>query len=117
LRIAEMQASELQSRLGATIRYIHYIDGTLTLVTPEVSFAWQHEFINDALSVKSRFASGAGEDFTVNGPAMGSDSLILGMGVSVQWVPNINSYLNFSTEVGRTGYTAESINASVRLNF
>lgn len=44
----------------------------------------------------------------------GSDSIVASLGVSVQWVPAGNTFLNLTLDVERSDYDSESLNAGVR---
>ena len=115
LRIASQSQNSLQSRLGGRFGFHKKVRGIV--ITPEVSAAWQHEYINKGVSVDSRFVNGAGNTFTSSGPTLGADSLVTGVGVSVEWTPTIGTFLNYSTEFGIAGYEPHTINGGVGFRF
>jgi len=86
-------------------------------VRPEARLSWQHEFGATASSITSRFANIGGNPFTVTGPKIGRDSLLVGAGLSVQWSPRCASYLYYDGEVGRTNYNSHSISGGFRFQF
>jgi outer membrane autotransporter protein len=86
-------------------------------VKPEFRAAWQHEFGDRDYSLVSRFASGAGSSFTVNGPAIGRDSLLVGAGVAVLLNDRISTYAYYDGELGRTNYVSHNVSAGVRVTF
>jgi len=87
------------------------------IVAPDLSLAWQHEFLHDSLALDSRFANGAGNIFTVHGPEVGRDSLVIGAGIWVQWSPTVGTYLNYTTQLLRDGYEPHNVNAGFCFRF
>jgi outer membrane autotransporter protein len=117
LRIESQSETALHSQMGGVLRHRYHVPATWTVISPEIYFGWRHEFMADQFSLDSTFASGAGDTFTVDGPALGSDSIVFSFGVSVQWKPTVNTFINFTREMGRSGYAAQNINAAVRFSF
>ena len=87
------------------------------LFIPEVRAAWQHEFGDTDYSLVSSFANGAGDSFTVTGPEIGRDSLLLSAGFAVQWSDRITTYAYYDGELFRTNYLANNVSVGVRINF
>jgi outer membrane autotransporter protein len=85
------------------------------VITPELRAGWQHNFLDRALSLESQFANGAAGVFSVDGPRIGADAAVLGVGVSVQWNNFISTYLNYDTQLGRQHYELHSVNAGFRI--
>jgi outer membrane autotransporter protein len=117
LRIESQSEDAMHSQLGFKLRYRHQVADSWTIITPEVLFAWRHDFLDNSISIDSQFASGSGSSFTVTGPEMGSESVIVGLGCSVQWKPELNTYLNYTMQRGRDGYDSEFLNLGVRYSF
>ena len=86
-------------------------------VTPMVTAGWQHEYLDSAFALDSRFANGAGNVFTVDGPKLGRDSVVVNAGVNVQWTPRIGTYLYYYGELGRKNYEQNSVTGGVNLSF
>ncbi|MBV9275684.1 MAG: autotransporter domain-containing protein [Verrucomicrobia bacterium] len=87
------------------------------LVRPEVSLAWQHEYGDNAYSIVAGFANGAGTNFTVTGPPIGRDSLLVGAGVAVIWSDRVTTYIYYDGDLARTNYQSNSITGGVRITF
>ncbi len=87
------------------------------LFAPELSLSWQHEYLNSSVAMDSRFANGAGNIFTVHGPDIGRDSMVIGLGIWVQWNPTVGTYINYNTELGRDGYEPHTFNGGVSFQF
>jgi outer membrane autotransporter protein len=85
-----------------------FADGTVTTRAPSAAF-------RDVIT--ARFASGAGNEFTVHGTELGSDSVALNVGLSIQWNLQFNTYFSYSTEMGRDGYQLHNLNGGFRVNF
>ena len=99
------------------LRYRNYIPPTLTFITPELSIAWEHEYLSDSYAIRSRLTSGAGEVFTVHGPGIGSDSVLVSLGITAQWKPSFSTYLRYALQAGSSGYEVNSVDAGVQFNF
>jgi outer membrane autotransporter protein len=89
----------------------------LTFITPELSLAWQHEYLSDTYALKSRLADGSGGVFTVHGPGIGTDRVVVTLGVTVQWKPTVSTYLHYTLQAGTGGYEANSVDAGLQYNF
>jgi outer membrane autotransporter protein len=87
------------------------------IIKPEISVAWQHEYGDQAYSIVSSFASGAGNSFTVNSPQIGRDSLLIGAGAAILLSERISIYAYYDGELGRTNYQSNNVSAGVRMTF
>ena len=87
------------------------------IIRPEISVAWQHEYGDQAYSIVSSFASGAGNSFTVNSPQIGRDSLLIGAGAAVLLSERISIYAYYDGELVRTNYQSNNVSAGVRMTF
>ncbi|HXI83317.1 MAG TPA: autotransporter domain-containing protein [Verrucomicrobiae bacterium] len=117
LHVESQTADSLHTQLGADLRYRSYVRPTLTFITPELSLAWQHNYLADSYPLRSRLANGDGGVFTVHGPAIGSDSVLISLGITVQWKPSLSTYLHYTLQAGTSGYQANSVDAGLQLNF
>lgn len=55
--------------------------------------------------------------FTVQGPRVGRDALLLNVGASAQLTPTVGIFSYYSSELGRKNYNVHSISAGLRLSF
>jgi outer membrane autotransporter protein len=101
--------------LGLKASYDWKVGGAI--VRHEVRAGWQHEFGDPAYPIDSRFASGAGGIFTVNGPEIGRDSAVIDAGLAVLWSERISTYLNYDGQLGRDNYASHSVSGGFRVNF
>jgi autotransporter-associated beta strand protein len=115
LKFPDQNSESERTAFGAKASYDWKI-GHITLI-PQISAAWQHEYGTTAYSVVANFANGAGNSFTVNGPQIGRDSLLIGAGVSVLWNDRISTYVYYDGELGRTNYESHDISGGVRVTF
>ena len=106
--------SEL-SAFGAKATYNWKIGKVIVL--PQISAAWQHEYGATAYSVIAGFASGAGNSFTVTGPHIGRDSLLIGAGATVILSDRVSTYLYYDGEFARTNYLSNNVSGGVRVSF
>ncbi len=86
-------------------------------IIPELRLAWQHEFGETDYSLVSSFASGAGNSFTVSGPEIGRDSMLIGAGFAIHWNDRISTYAYYDGELFRTNFLSNNISAGFRLTF
>ncbi|MGA8480310.1 MAG: autotransporter-associated beta strand repeat-containing protein [Chthoniobacterales bacterium] len=115
LKFPDQNTESERTAFGAKASYDWKI-GHITAI-PLISAAWQHEYGATAYSVVANFANGAGNSFTVNGPEIGRDSLLIGAGVSVLWSDRISTYVYYDGEFGRTNYQSNNISGGIRVTF
>lgn len=115
LNVVSQSQGSLRSKAGFRVAYDWKVRGVT--VTPGVSAGWQHEYLNSAFALDSQFANGAGNIFTVRGPAFGRDSVVVNAGVSVQWTPRIGTYLYYDGELGRKNYQLNAVTGGMKLSF
>jgi outer membrane autotransporter protein len=115
LAVREQDAESLRSAIGFRTSYDLRLRGVV--IRPEVRAAWQHEFSDRAFTIDSGFASGAGNDFTVRGPEIGRDSLLLSAGVSMLWSDRVAFYLYYDGQLARTNYDSHSVSGGVRVAY
>jgi outer membrane autotransporter protein len=85
------------------------------VVTPEIRAQWQHEYLDNDSSITGGFSSR--NSFTVHGPEIGRDALLLDIGASVQVSPHVALFAYYTGELCRENYTVHSVNAGVRVGF
>jgi outer membrane autotransporter protein len=115
LNFPDQNTESERTAFGAKATYEWKI-GHVTFI-PQVSAAWQHEFGDTAYSIVAGFASGAGNNFTVSGPEIGRDSLLIGAGTTVIWNDRVSTYLYYDGEVARTNYQSHNVSGGVRITF
>jgi autotransporter-associated beta strand protein len=115
LKFPDQNNESERSAFGAKASYDWKI-GHVTVI-PQVNAAWQHEYGTTAYSVVANFASGAGNSFTVVGPDIGRDSLLIGAGATVIWNDRVSTYLYYDGEVARTNYESHNVSGGVRISF
>jgi len=115
LKFPDQNTESEITKFGARAMYEWKI-GKVTLI-PQVSLAWQHEYGSVAYQVVAGFASGAGTNFTVNGPEIGRDSLLIGAGVSMIWSDRFSTYVFYDGDVARTNYDSHTVTGGFRITF
>jgi outer membrane autotransporter protein len=115
LTFNDQNANSNRTALGAKISYDWQVGHVV--VKPELRAAWQHEFGDTANSIVASFANGAGNSFTVNGPAIGRDSLLIGAGAAVIFNDRVSVYAYYDGELARTNYSSNNVSAGVRVSF
>jgi len=115
LKFNSQNADSIRTSVGLKTSYDWKVGSVL--VRPEIRATWQHEFGDSEYSIVSRFANGAGSSFTVNGPAIGRDSLLIGAGAAVLLNDRVAIYAYYDGELARTNYSSNNVSAGVRVTF
>ena len=115
LNIAARNAESVRTSLGFKASYDWKVGGVL--VRPEIRAAWQHEYGDSSYGLDASFANGAGGSFLVNGPEIGRDSLLLGVGVAIQCSERFSTYFYYDGELGRENYDRHGVSGGVRVAF
>jgi outer membrane autotransporter protein len=113
LRINEQSQDSLTSAVGVKAAYTQRL-GRMS-VTPQIRAQWQHEYLDDSSSIDAGFSSRS--SFSVGGPELGRDALLLDVGASAQLSSHVAIFGFYTGELGRENYTAHSINGGVRVSF
>lgn len=114
LRFPNQSQNSLKSQAGARATYTAQVGGII--LRPEVRAQWQHEYLDSTAAVVSEFAAG-GSTFSVNGPTLGRDSLIVDAGVTAEINPRLSVYAFYTGEIFRTNYSSNSVSGGFRVNF
>ncbi|MGB8353929.1 MAG: autotransporter domain-containing protein, partial [Chthoniobacteraceae bacterium] len=115
LNIPSQNQESFRTKVGFKTSSVWHVNGIA--VTPMVSAAWQHEYLDSTYALDSSFASGAGNVFTVTGPALGRDSVVVNAGVNVQWTSRFSTYLYYDGELGRKNYELNSVSGGVQFKY
>jgi len=115
LKFPDQNYESERTIFGAKASYIWKI-GRVTLI-PQVSAGWVHEYGSVAYAVVANFANGAGNSFTVNGPQIGRDGVLLTAGMSMLWTDRISTYIYYNGELARTNYNSNTVTGGVRISF
>jgi len=105
----------LRTALGLKASYDWKVGGIL--LKPEIRAAWQHEYGDAAYELASDFANGTGNAFTVSGPRVGRDSLLLGAGLAIQLTERCATYFYYDGELARKNYQSTSVTGGFRYAF
>jgi outer membrane autotransporter protein len=115
LKFNSQNADSTRTSVGLKTSYDWKVGSVL--VKPEIRAAWQHEFGDSEYSIVSRFANGAGSSFTVNGPQIGRDSLLIGAGAAVLLSERVSIYAYYDGELARNNYISNNVSAGLRVTF
>jgi uncharacterized protein YhjY with autotransporter beta-barrel domain len=113
LRFPKQNQESIRSVLGGRASYDMQLGGVV--LRPEVRVAWQHEYSDDRLPIEAQFANGA--NFTVFGPTIGRDSLLVGAGFVVLWNERTSTYVYYDGDLARSNYESNNVSGGVRLSF
>ena len=114
LNVETQHASSLRIRVGPRVAYTTYWGDAR--ITRSFSAQWQHEFQDDALPFEARFSNVADSLFTVRGPAIGRDSLLLTAALSVAW-KRYAAYVAYQADLGRENYESQTALVGFRVSW
>ena len=103
----------LSSNLGATAQKKFDMGGWS--LTPSVSAAWEHVYQGNLDSLSANF--GSGSNFTVNGPALGADAAVLGLGANATLAKGMAAYVSYQGKVGLTNYAEQNLSLGANIGF
>ena len=115
LNIIRKNAESTRSALGVRATFDAKVGRAI--LRPEVRASWQHEYGDSTYSLTSTFATLGGNPFTVSGPTVGRDSLLVGGGLSVLWNERLSTYVYYDGELLRQNYSSHNISAGIRYRF
>jgi autotransporter-associated beta strand protein len=115
LQIQDQDEYSLRGTTGVRVAYD--LKCGHAIIRPEVRAAWQHESGDRAYPIDARFASGAGDVFTVHGPEIGRDSALVDAGLAIQWNNRISTYVYYDGVLGRSNYNNNAVSGGFRLSF
>ena len=114
LKISSQSEASLKSTVGLQTSYAFQLGKTTTL-TPQIRAQWQHENLDTARGIGASFLPGGA--FTVYGPAIGRDSLLLDVGASLQLTQTVGVFTFYTGNLGGNNYTSHAINGGVQVSF
>ncbi|MDD5349199.1 MAG: autotransporter domain-containing protein [Chthoniobacteraceae bacterium] len=113
LNIEDQNKSSVQTTLGFQVAYEFPVESVL--IKPQGRVQWRHEYANDDRNIDAAFQGGS--PFTVSGPSLGSDGLLLDLGATVQITPAVGVYAYYSGDIGASNYTSNAFYGGLQLSF
>ena len=113
LEIGDQSESSLKSTAGFQTSYA-FLLGKIA-ITPQARAQWQHEYLSDTRGIGASFLPGGA--FTVYGPEIGRDSLLVDVGTTVQLTQMVGIYAFYTGNLGGNNYTSHSVNGGVQVSF
>ncbi len=103
----------LDSDLGVASSWTWDLNGIS--LSPSINAAWEHVYSGNLDALSASFGSGA--NFTVNGPATGTEAVLVGAGLKAQLSRSFNMYASYQGKIGQTNVTEQNVNAGISLGF
>jgi outer membrane autotransporter protein len=103
----------LKSALGLQASYAAQLGSAV--LTPFARAQWEHEYRTSTPSIRAAFIPG--DQFTVQGPHIGRDALLLDLGASAQITPRFGVFGYYSGELARRNYNVHSVTGGIRVSF
>jgi uncharacterized protein with beta-barrel porin domain len=113
--IGSRSVESLKSQIGG--EFALNLDPSKSSIIPLLRVVWNHEFMDDPLSVSAAFSGAPGVTFTAPGADLGSDWATIGLGISSQVSADTNFYLRVQQDVGRDGEDKHEVSAAARFGF
>ena len=113
--IPSRSIDSLKAQAGGEVS-VHLQPGNDALV-PILRVVWNHEFMDDALVIKSGFAGAPATTFATPGPNLGSDWATVGVGLSGRISEGTSFYFRYQHDFGRDGQENEEVSAAARMAF
>jgi outer membrane lipase/esterase len=114
LKVAAQNANSLQTGLGGRVT-IPLKVGSVK-VAPQGYAFYQHEFSNGSRGLNASLSQGS-STFNFQTDVAKRNFAVVGANVTVGLTKNLYAQVNYNAEVGRGNYTAQNINAGLRLEF
>ncbi len=115
LQIENNDNNSLRSLFGGRVAYDFMVH--TTIIRPELQLGWQHEFLDAEHTINSRFASGAGNIFSVQSPTVGRDDLAVSAAITVQWSERLSTFIGYIGELACQNASAATFNGGLTLSF
>jgi outer membrane autotransporter protein len=116
LSLNSQSADSLTTSFGMKASYDWKLSNGV-VIRPELRAAWRHEFGDRSFEETAALASDSSTNFTVQGPQIGRDSLLIGAGFSIQWSERVSTYLYYDGELGRENYSSHNVTGGIRVSF
>lgn len=116
LTINTQEAESMRMTVGGRVTTTVEVNNGQWKISPYANVGLRHEFLDQQQAVTAAFANGTGGAFTVNGPSPSSESLVGGVGVSLQLSPRWTGNLGYLFE-GNDDYTINSIMGTLVFRF
>ena len=114
LQVAAQSANSLQTGLGGRLTVPLQV-GSVKVVPQGYAF-YQHEFANGSRGLNASLSQGS-STFNFQTDVAKRNFAVVGANVTVGLTKNLYAQVNYNAEVGRGNYTAQNINAGLRLEF
>ena len=115
LNIHSQSKSSMKTTAGFQVAY--EIPTETMVIKPQAKVQWRHEFANDCREVEANFIGADSSPFTVSGPALGSDSMLVDLGATVQINAAVSVYGFYSADIGSSNYSSNAVFGGMQLSF
>lgn len=114
LKVAAQNANSVQTGLGGRLTVPLQVGSVQ--VAPQGYAFFQHEFANGSRGLNASLSQGS-STFNFQTDAAKRNFAVVGANVTVGLTKNLYAQVNYNAEVGRGNYSAQSVNAGLRLEF
>jgi uncharacterized protein YhjY with autotransporter beta-barrel domain len=115
LAVSSQSADSLRARVGGHVVYQAHTGSVL--FQPNLTLAYQHEFLNDPFGLTSQFDIPGTSPFTIQGTNPGRDTALIGLGLTTTLDNSLSLSLNYLAEVGGQDYFIQSVEGALKATF
>jgi uncharacterized protein YhjY with autotransporter beta-barrel domain len=115
LKVEPKDADSLKTTLGWGISLP--LDIGKMKLAPMVNASWQHECLDEQYAINAAFPFALNDRFTVRGPAMGRDLLLLQAGATLRVNDRISIYASYEGMLARQNYSGNVVEGGGRIAF
>ena len=115
LKVGNDQAISFKGNVGAHVGYDIKLSNGVR-IHPEVRVSLQHEFLNNDRNITSSFAQGNGPSFGFNVRHPARNTLITGVGVTVDFSDRWSGYVNYTGQLS-SDQTSHTITAGMKMTW
>jgi outer membrane autotransporter protein len=115
LKVGNDQAISFKGNVGAHVGYDIKLSNGVR-IHPEARVSLQHEFLNNDRNITSSFAQGNGPSFGFNVRHPARNTLITGVGVTVDFSDRWSGYVNYTGQLS-SDQTSHTITAGMKMTW
>ena len=115
LGVNSQSGDSLRGRIGA--RAVYLARAGQVLFEPNLTIAYQREFLDDPFNLTSQFDIPGTPAFGIQGSNPGRNSALIGLGLTATLDNSMALYLDYLAEVGGDDYFVQSVEGGVKASF
>lgn len=115
LNVGRQEVDSFRTKLGGAVSYTAKVKSVT--IRPNLSLAWQHEFLDDSRGITASLNESGVGSFAVNTNDPERDSALVGVGLNVWWEDWIMLFARYDAQVGQESFFAQGVRGGVKVAF